>query len=142
MKTRHLVSEINTLLEQENRKLGYLFGGDGLLIRSELERLKMMYQSIKGARNAGTHGILSAPNVSGRQFNLWGAAAITTKGQMILADSLDYLEKNNIRVVYGDTDGIYLGCSKSLGNLPNFRKAFWALATNIAGSPALLGPNA
>ena len=36
----------------------------------ELKRLKMMYQSLKGARNAGTHGILSAPNVSGRQFNL------------------------------------------------------------------------
>jgi DNA polymerase elongation subunit (family B) len=91
--------------------------------KPELERLKMMYQSIKGARNAGTHGILSAPNVSGRQFNLWGAAAITTKGQMILADTLDYLEKKGIRVVYGDTDGIYLGCSRSMGNLPNFSNA-------------------
>jgi len=91
--------------------------------KPELDRLKMMYQSIKGARNAGTHGILSAPNVSGRQFNLWGAAAITTKGQMILADTLDYLEKKGIRVVYGDTDGIYLGCSRSMGNLPNFSNA-------------------
>jgi len=53
----------------------------------ELTRLKMMYQSMKGARNAGTHGILAAPTVTGRQFNLWGAAAITTKGQMILADT-------------------------------------------------------
>ena len=91
--------------------------------KPELERLKMMYQSIKGARNAGTHGILSAPNVSGRQFNLWGAAAITTKGQMILSDTLDYLEKKDIRVVYGDTDGIYLGCSRSMGNLPDFSNA-------------------
>jgi DNA polymerase elongation subunit (family B) len=89
---------------------------------SQLERLKMMYQSMKGARNAGTHGILAAPTVTGRQFNLWGAAAITTKGQMILADTLGALEKENIRVVYGDTDGIYMGCSRSMGNLPEFAK--------------------
>jgi len=90
----------------------------------ELTRLKMMYQSMKGARNAGTHGILAAPTVTGRQFNLWGAAAITTKGQIILADTLQYLNEKNIRVVYGDTDGIYLGCSRSMGNLPEFSKAF------------------
>ena len=89
----------------------------------ELQQLKMMYQSVKGARNAGSHGILSAPNVSGRQFNLWGAAAITTKGQAILADTLDYLKDKDIRVVYGDTDGIYLGCSKSVGNVPEFSKS-------------------
>jgi DNA polymerase elongation subunit (family B) len=89
----------------------------------ELHRLKMMYQSIKGARNAGTHGILSAPGVSGRQFNLWGAAAITTKGQEILADTLDYLIKKEIRVVYGDTDGIYLGCAKSARNVPEISKS-------------------
>jgi DNA polymerase elongation subunit (family B) len=69
-----------------------------------------------------THGILAAPTVTGRQFNLWGAAAITTKGQMILADTLDALNKKNIRVVYGDTDGIYMGCSRSMGNLPEFSK--------------------
>jgi DNA polymerase elongation subunit (family B) len=84
----------------------------------ELRRLKIMYQSVKGARNAGTHGILAAPTVSGRQFNLWGAAAITTKGQAILADTLHDLEGKHIRVVYGDTDGIYLGCSRSAKNLP------------------------
>jgi len=71
--------------------------------RNELERLKMMYQSIKGARNAGSHGIISAPAVSGRQFNLWGAAAITTKGQEILDDTLNYFKKRNIRVLYGDS---------------------------------------
>jgi len=91
--------------------------------KSGLDHLKMMYQSIKGARNAGTHGILSAPGVSGRQFNLWGATAITTKGQAILADTLDYLKKKQIRVVYGDTDGIYLGCSRSVGNIPSLSKA-------------------
>jgi DNA polymerase elongation subunit (family B) len=91
--------------------------------RKELERLKMMYQSIKGARNAGSHGIISAPAVSGRQFNLWGAAAITTKGQAILADTLKYLKDKNIRVVYGDTDGIYLGCSNSANNIPEFSKS-------------------
>lgn len=89
----------------------------------ELKRLKMMYQSVKGARNAGTHGILSAPNVSGRQFNLWGACAITTKGQVILDDTLRMLQKKGIRVTYGDTDGIYLGCSRSLCKLPMFAKA-------------------
>ncbi len=89
----------------------------------EKNRLKMMYQSVKGARNAGTHGILSAPTVSGRQFNLWGAAAITTQGQKILAETLRYLQSKGIRVVYGDTDGIYLGCSRSVGNIPRFSKA-------------------
>ena len=90
--------------------------------KEAINRLKMMYQSVKGARNAGTHGIISAPNVSGRQFNLWGAATITTKGQAILADTLDYLENKGIRVVYGDTDGIYLGCSKSMTSIPDFAK--------------------
>lgn len=90
--------------------------------KSELERLKMMYQSLKGARNAGTHGIISAPGVSGRQFNLWGAATITTKGQVIMADTLNYLKRKDIRVVYMDTDGIYLGCSKSVGNVPKLSK--------------------
>jgi len=89
----------------------------------EIERLKMMYQSVKGARNAGAHGILSAPTVSGRQFNLWGAAEITTKGQAILADTLNYLKKKNMRVVYGDTDGLYLGCSKSVEKVPEFSKS-------------------
>ena len=91
--------------------------------KSELQRLKMMYQSVKGARNAGTHGILSAPGVSGRQFNLWGAAAITTKGQAILDDTLQHLKNKGIRVVYGDTDGIYIGCSRSVGNVPSLSKA-------------------
>jgi DNA polymerase elongation subunit (family B) len=91
--------------------------------KPKLQRLKMMYQSVKGVRNAGTHGILSAPGVSGRQFNLWGAAAITTKGQAILADTLSYLRKKNIRVVYGDTDGISLGCARSVGNIPRFSKS-------------------
>ena len=91
--------------------------------KKELQRLKMMYQSIKGARNAGTHGILAAPSVSGRQFNLWGAATITTKGQKILAETLNYLEKKKIRVVYGDTDGIYIGCANSIGNTPGFSKS-------------------
>jgi DNA polymerase elongation subunit (family B) len=90
---------------------------------TDLSRLQMMYQSMKGARNAGTHGILAAPLVSGRQFNLWGAAAITTRGQMILADTLATLNAQHIRVVYGDTDGIYLGCSKSAANVPNLAKA-------------------
>jgi DNA polymerase elongation subunit (family B) len=97
--------------------------------KAEIERLKMMYQSVKGARNAGTHGILAAPTVSGRQFNLWGAAEITTKGQAILADSLNYLKNKKIRVIYGDTDGIFLGCSKSIKNVPEFSKS---LGFNLA----------
>ncbi|MDG6219776.1 MAG: DNA polymerase domain-containing protein, partial [Candidatus Thermoplasmatota archaeon] len=70
-----------------------------------------------------THGILAAPNVSGRQFNLWGACAITTKGQVILDDTLQMLKKKNIRVTYGDTDGLYLGCSRSLSKLADFAKS-------------------
>jgi DNA polymerase elongation subunit (family B) len=91
--------------------------------KADVERIKMMYQSMKGARNAGTHGILAAPTVTGRQFNLWGAAAITTKGQMILADTLEYLKNQHIRVVYGDTDGIYLGCARSTAASPELSKA-------------------
>ncbi|MBC7081224.1 MAG: DNA polymerase elongation subunit (family B) [Thermoplasmatales archaeon] len=79
----------------------------------EKKRLQMMYQSLKAARNAGTHGILSAPMVACRQFNLWGAALITTKGQEILYDTLRTLTQRNARVVYGDTDGIYVACSRS-----------------------------
>jgi len=79
----------------------------------ERKRLAMIYQSLKGARNAGTHGILSAPRVSCRQFNLWGAALITTKGQHILNDTLKILNGRGARVVYGDTDGIYMACSRS-----------------------------
>ena len=108
--------------------------------KSELQRLKMMYQSLKGARNAGTHGIISAPTVTGRQFNLWGAAAITTKGQMILSDTLNYLENQGIRVVYGDTDGIYLGCSRSMENLPEFSKAL-EIFPSSKGNTWLTQPN-
>jgi DNA polymerase elongation subunit (family B) len=109
----NMISKIKDELKEAKEK------GD----KKELEISKMMYQSLKGARNAGTHGIISAPGVSGRQFNLWGATAITTKGQMILHDTLKYLKNKGIRVVYGDTDGIYLGCSKSVGNVPGLANA-------------------
>ena len=109
----HMISKIKEELKKANKT------GNKL----EKERLKMMYQSVKGARNAGTHGIIAAPTVSGRQFNLWGATEITTKGQAILADTLNHLKKKNIRVVYGDTDGIYLGCSSSINSVPEFTKS-------------------
>ncbi|HUR61661.1 MAG TPA: DNA polymerase elongation subunit (family B) [Candidatus Thermoplasmatota archaeon] len=88
--------------------------------------LDMTYQSLKAARNAGTHGILVAVNVSCRQFNVWGGANITTIGQKILHDTLTDWEGQGIRVVYGDTDGIYMGCSKSAGNIPHFAEALGA----------------
>jgi DNA polymerase elongation subunit (family B) len=88
--------------------------------------LDMTYQSLKAARNAGTHGILVAVNVSCRQFNVWGGANITTIGQKILHDTLVDWEKEGIRVVYGDTDSVYMGCSKSAGNLPHFAAALGA----------------
>jgi DNA polymerase elongation subunit (family B) len=88
--------------------------------------LDMTYASLKAARNAGTHGILVAVNVSCRQFNVWGGANITTIGQKILHDTLVDWEGQGIRVVYGDTDGIYMGCSKSAGNLPHFAAALGA----------------
>ncbi len=88
--------------------------------------LDMTYASLKAARNAGTHGILVAVNVSCRQFNVWGGANITTIGQKVLHDTREDFEKQGIRVVYGDTDGIYLGCSKSVGNLPHLAAAVGA----------------
>jgi len=80
--------------------------------KEQIKRMQMIYNALKGIRNAGTHGIMTAPNVSCRQFNLWAGAAITTKGQNILDDVLERLNENDIRVVYGDTDGIYVACSK------------------------------
>ncbi len=88
--------------------------------------LDMTYASLKAARNAGTHGIMVAVNVSCRQFNVWGGANITTIGQEILHETQKEFEDKGIRVVYGDTDGIYLGCSKSAGNLPHFAAALEA----------------
>jgi len=72
----------------------------------EIQRRQMTYDSLKAARNAGTHGILAAAQASCRQFNLWGASYITTVGQQILHDTLRYLDSMGMRVVYGDTDGI------------------------------------
>ena len=89
----------------------------------ELRIHDMTYASLKAARNAGTHGILVAVNVSCRQFNVWGGANITTIGQRILHGTLEDFEARKIRVVYGDTDGIYIGCSKSAGNLPHLAAA-------------------
>jgi len=86
--------------------------------------LKMMYNSLKGMRNAGTHGILVASNVSCRQFNLWGGAEITTTGQRILQDAMDEFKDRDMRVVYGDTDGIYVACARSSTGLPEVCKAF------------------
>ena len=94
--------------------------------KDEVRILDMTYQSLKAARNAGTHGILVAVNVSCRQFNVWGGANITTIGQRILHESLEDFERQGIRVVYGDTDGIYLACSKSAGNIPHFAAALGA----------------
>lgn len=94
--------------------------------KDEVRIHDMTYASLKAARNAGTHGILVAVNVSCRQFNMWGGATITTVGQKILHETREDFEKRGIRVVYGDTDGIYLGCSKSIGNLPHMAEAVGA----------------
>lgn len=107
---RGIMNFINKIKDEMKKKSG-----------KEKQILSMMYQSLKAARNAGTHGILSAPMVSCRQFNLWGAALITTKGQKILYDTLKTLEKEGARVVYGDTDGIYVACSRAAS--PKLRKA-------------------
>ena len=88
----------------------------------DYRRLAMMYQSIKGVRNAGTHGILIASGVSCRQFNVWGGAAITTKGQEILHHVMKTLQDRGMKVVYGDTDGIYIAASKNGTLLPELRE--------------------
>jgi DNA polymerase elongation subunit (family B) len=94
--------------------------------KDEVRIHAMTYASLKAARNAGTHGILVAVNVSCRQFNMWGGATITTVGQKILHETREDFERRGIRVVYGDTDGIYLGCSKSVGNVPRMAAALGA----------------
>jgi len=101
----------------------------------EHRRLSMMYQSIKGVRNAGTHGILIASGVSCRQFNVWGGAAITTKGQEILHDVMLSLQSKGMKVVYGDTDGIYIASSRDGTLLPELRSP---LQQFLARQPAFL----
>ena len=102
--------------------------------KDQVRILDMTYASLKAARNAGTHGILVAVNVSCRQFNVWGGANITTIGQRILHETLEDWEAQGIRVVYGDTDGIYMGCSRSVGNLPMLAAAVGADAEPEAGT--------
>lgn len=97
---------------------------------AEIKRLQLNYASLKAARNAGTHGILVAVNVSCRQFNVLAGAHITTEGQRILHESLRDLEAKGIRVVYGDTDGIYLACGRNGANIPNVAAAY--NAANLA----------
>lgn len=85
--------------------------------KTDLDRLQMAYASIKALRNAGTHGQMLAVNVSCRGFNLWAGGEITTVGQKILADTVKDLHAEGAKVIYADTDGIYIGCSRSGRNL-------------------------
>lgn len=96
---------------------------DGTAAKSEIDRLAMMYASLKANRNAGTHGQMLAVNVSCRGFNLWAGGEITTVGQKILVDARKVLEDRGARIVYADTDGLYIGCSKSAKNLPEVAEA-------------------
>lgn len=76
---------------------------EGKLPKAEIDRLAMMYASLKANRNAGTHGQMLAVNVSCRGFNLWAGGEITTIGQKILADVQGILKSKGARVVYGDS---------------------------------------
>lgn len=75
----------------------------GKMSKPEIERLQMMYASLKANRNAGTHGQMLAVGVSCRGFNLWAGGEITTVGQRILADVQVTLKQHNARVIYGDS---------------------------------------
>gem|GEM_PF-3314098 len=81
--------------------------------RKESEVMQHMYDSLKALRNAGTHGIVLANKWACRQFNIASGSLITTKGQDILSDIYKMYQKNRIRTIYGDTDGIYAACYKS-----------------------------
>jgi DNA polymerase elongation subunit (family B) len=96
---------------------------EGKAPKSEIDRLAMMYASLKANRNAGTHGQMLAVNVSCRGFNLWAGGEITTIGQKILVDARKILEDRGSRIVYADTDGLYIGCSKSGKNFPEISEA-------------------
>jgi len=65
-------------------------------------------------------------NASCRQFNVLAGARITSEGQRILHESLKDLEKQQIRVVYGDTDGIYLACGRNGANIEGVAQAYGA----------------
>ncbi|MBW3582346.1 MAG: DNA polymerase elongation subunit (family B) [Euryarchaeota archaeon] len=97
---------------------------DSGISEHDVARLRLNYASLKAARNAGTHGILVADNVSCRQFNVLAGARITTEGQRILHESRRDLDKRKIRVVYGDTDGIYLACGRNGANIDRVADVF------------------
>ena len=111
------------------KKIEYVNPSSEYVYDLSVEENENFIDSNGGILLHNTHGILAAPSVSGRQFNLWGAAAITTKGQAILADTVEFLKNRKIRVVYGDTDGLYIGCSRSVGNVPNFPESL-GISTN------------
>jgi len=86
-------------------------------------RWKMVYASLKALRNAGTHGILAAPGISAREFNLMAGAEITTIGQEILDDVARRLREGGARLVYADTDGCYMACERGCppdSRIPDF----------------------
>lgn len=69
------------------------------------------FVDVSGLLLENTHGILTAPTVSCRQFNLAGGCRITTLGQCVLDDTMKVLDSIKARKVYSDTDGIYLATS-------------------------------
>jgi len=88
--------------------MGAVMGVTNYLKRKKFEnpfdtQIAMAYQSAKGLRNSGTHGILSAPTVSNRAFSLWAASRITTVGQEVLDDAKKMLLDAGARIVYGDS---------------------------------------
>ena len=95
----------------KKKKLWSLEADSGATDRQKMQ-IANAYQSMKAMRNSGTHGIISAPTVSCRQFCLSGASRITTLGQCILKDAIHTFDSLGVRKVYGDTDGIYFATSK------------------------------
>jgi len=69
-----------------------------------------------------THGILTAPTVSNRQFCLSGGARITTLGQCVLDDAMKKFGSIQAKTTYGDTDGIYAATSKDARTIPAIKK--------------------
>jgi DNA polymerase elongation subunit (family B) len=98
-----------------------------------VKALNDQYASVKPMRNSGTHGILSSAKTSSRQFAPLPGGLIPAIGQHIIQDILATLRKL-FRVVYADTDGVYLPTQRTIAFHEKISKAI-GIAHDPVGLP-------
>jgi DNA polymerase-2 len=115
-----LARGLSTELEQEATVPGYLqarFARDGHILPALIKQLweqrdaakasndDPLSQAIKIIMNS-FYGVLGTPGC--RFFDARLASSITLRGHDILKETRDYIEKSGHRVIYGDTDSVFV----------------------------------